>query len=111
MALQQREKGVKTMKENSMRRYSPLNKIGRRGRLNKVANARLKQAFIIRGITRCEICGSGSMLSFAHRQKRVNYRTVEELSNFKEVLLLCIPCHQKIEYDKELTNYWFNKLR
>jgi len=111
MALRQRTMPLKRTIADLPRSRSTLNKIGRRGRLNKVANARLKQAFIIRGMTNCEICGSSSMLSFAHRQKRVNYRTVEELSDFNEVLLLCIPCHQKIEYDRELTNYWFTKLR
>lgn len=94
-----------------LRRTSTIRRCGKRGRQSQRANRTLYKTFLEKGITRCEICSSDSMLSFAHRQKRVNYRTAEELSDFNEVLLLCIPCHQEIEYDKALTNYWFTKLR
>ena len=61
---------------------------------------------------RCEICGSDFGLTFAHRKKRVEYyREPEKLGDFNEVLLLDLKCHQKLEKDKELTKFYFNKLR
>lgn len=48
------------------------------------------------------------MLSFAHRHKRVWYRSCPELlSDFNQVLLLCIPCHEEIEYSTEKTESIF----
>lgn len=79
--------------------------------LNKQANQKLKVWFENKEITRCELCGSDNWLSFAHRKKRRYYRTVEELSDPNEVLLLCIPCHSKIEYDVALTREVFKDLR
>ena len=79
--------------------------------LNKQANILLKKYFYDNDITRCEMCGSDQWLTFAHRKKRRHYQTVEELSDPNEVLLLCICCHQRIEYNKELTRETFRKLR
>jgi 5-methylcytosine-specific restriction endonuclease McrA len=78
---------------------------------------KLKKEFEDRGITYCELCGSTFNLSFAHRKKRRFYYSripgEEErlLGDWNEVLLLCIPCHQKIEKDAELTREVFNRLR
>lgn len=56
----------------------------------------LKKDFYKRGITKCELnyegCWRDNALSFAHLDKR---RNVEDL---REVVLACVPCHQKIEY-------------
>lgn len=47
------------------------------------------------GITRCEVCGTDNYLSFAHRLKRRDITTDEEL---RTVALLCITDHERIEY-------------
>lgn len=78
--------------------------------------AKLKVEYEERGITTCEIrlpgCAVNNFLSFAHRNKRVFYNTHPELlGDFSETLLSCIPCHQKLEVSRELTNEYFNKLR
>lgn len=44
--------------------------------------------------TECELCGSVFALGFAHRKKRRNITTQEELET---VALLCNSCHDKIE--------------
>lgn len=62
--------------------------------------AKLKIEFAEMNVTRCEICGTDDFLSFAHRLKRRFITTDEEL---RQVALLCIPCHEKLEYgDKQV---------
>ena len=85
--------------------------MGRRPVLNQKANKILKKLFLKKGITRCEICGSGFGLTWMHRKKRRYYLTLEELSDFKEVILACLRCHMKYEYDREATKKLFIKLR
>lgn len=83
---------------------------------NKI-RAKLKREFQEKGITRCELCGADNFLSFAHRKKRRYYynqdRKEEErqLGDYKEVLLLCVPCHERLETNKELTEATFKRLR
>lgn len=85
-----------------------LNKIGKIGKRNIQANKTLKETFIEKGITRCEKCGSTFVLTFAHRHKRIWYRSKPELlSDFNQVLLLCIHCHTSIEYHKDLSDAVF----
>lgn len=65
---------------------------------SKWTNARrkLKRQFEEWGIVRCEKCGSGYNLSFAHRLKR-RFITTEQELNY--VALLCVsPCHTEIEH-------------
>lgn len=71
-------------------------------------NARrlLKQSFATAGITRCEECGSDNFLSFAHSKKRRFITTREDLY---DVALLCVPCHEKIEYRGH--EYMYNEVR
>jgi nitrate reductase NapAB chaperone NapD len=86
-------------------------KIGKRGVMSQKANKILKQKFLNAGITTCEVCGSTEWLTFAHREKRRNMNTIEELSDINNVLLLCIYHHQEIEFDKNKTEKLFNRLR
>lgn len=89
-----------------------LKHIGKIGKRNINAVRKLKQMFMDKGITQCELCGSDNYLSFAHKHKRIWYREFPELlSDFNQVLLLCVPCHERMEYDKELTNKIFAGLR
>jgi 5-methylcytosine-specific restriction endonuclease McrA len=76
------------------------------------ANCRLKAGFMRRGITRCEVCGSTFALTWAHRFKRRHMLTVDQLSDFQNVILACIECHQRyLEWNKEVKEEWFRRLR
>lgn len=83
-----------------------------------VCRGRLKRIFEEKGITTCELmlpgCAYDNFLSFAHYHKRIWYKVRGReglLGEFNQVLLACIPCHQKIEIDKGLTKKFFDKLR
>ena len=69
-----------------------------------------------RGITTCEIklegCKNSSFLGFAHRHKRRWYKHDPKLLEaFNQTILACASCHDKIEYNKELTELTFRRLR
>ncbi len=74
--------------------------------------ASLKIEYQDRGITTCEIrlprCWYDNALSFCHRYKRNDPRCEH---TYKGTLLGCIPCHDKLEYDRELSESYFHKLR
>lgn len=79
---------------------------------------KLKQIFLDKGITSCEVRKSGcwrdNALSFAHQHKRIFYKIRGNeglLGDFNQVLLACVPCHEKIENDKEETERLFQELR
>jgi hypothetical protein len=82
-----------------------------RTELNRKALIINKATFQAKGIERCESCNSTYGLTIAHRKKRRHYRTVEELSDINEVLLLCLPCHQAIEVSPDLTKNLFDLKR
>jgi len=85
---------------------------GKQGKLNQKANKALKKTFEEAEIVYCELCGTHSWLSFAHRHKRRWYRGRSELlSDFNQVMLLCMGCHMKLESDKNLTEETFLKYR
>jgi len=80
--------------------------------MNQQANKILKELYQDRDITYCEICGGTFALSWHHRHKRVFYKDKPELlSSFNQTILVCPVCHQKIEYNRELHNKTFKKLR
>lgn len=62
--------------------------------------ARKKLIIIYRdhGITRCERCGSDWALGFHHLDKRSSGKAK---NTFKDTRLLCVNCHQLVEYNKE----------
>jgi hypothetical protein len=69
-----------------------------------------------KGITSCELkldgCWGDYLVTLAHRHKRRWYYTrPEKLWTFKQTLLACPSCHNKIEYDQDLTKKLFTKLR
>lgn len=84
------------------------------GKQQEWNNARrvLKKEYEKRGIMTCELRFSGcyynNFLSFAHRYKRNDPRCEH---TFNGTILACIPCHEKIEYDRGLTEEMFTKLR
>lgn len=74
--------------------------------------AKLKIEYEEKGIISCEIRLSGCMvnnfLSFAHRYKRNDPRCEH---TFEGTLLACQNCHNLIEYNRELSERYFNLLR
>jgi hypothetical protein len=85
-------------------------------RSNAKINRKLKRIFEEKDIKSCEVrlyeCIGNSWLTWAHRHKRRWYLGQQELlSDFNQVLLSCINCHQKLEIDSKLTEKTFEKLR
>jgi len=71
-----------------------------------------KKQFQELGIIRCEISGKDFALSFAHKEKRIEYRNCpEKLYDINEVILITIPLHNWIEHRRELTLELFKCLR
>ena len=84
----------------------------KRGTVNQIANRIMKKHCIDNGITRCELCNSDYHLTFAHRHKRRDYYSKPTwlLSDKNQFLLLCLKCHQDIEYDmKKTKSVFYNK--
>lgn len=84
--------------------------------INKGANAKLKKIYADKGITTCELrlegCTNNWALGFHHRHRRVDYRSwTEGLLSFNQTILCCVSCHEKVQYDKDLSDHYFGKLR
>ncbi len=76
------------------------------------ARRKLKKIYADIGITTCEIrfpgCKNNNFLTFAHRYKRRDPRCKHDLNG---TVLACIYCHNKIEYNRELSEKMFERLR
>jgi hypothetical protein len=80
--------------------------------INRESNKKCKQICIDKEIFQCENCGYDNLLSFAHKHKRIWYKSQpEKLHDFSEFLLLCLKCHHEIEYSREKTEELFKRLR
>lgn len=95
---------------------TPLRKIGKIGQANIEARKRIAEISEEKGLNYCEInlegCLGGMYLAPAHRRKRSFYRgNVELLADYNEWICGCQSCHQKIEFNQELTDKIFNKCR
>lgn len=95
-------------------------KPGIRTKTNREANKILVKIYQMNGITSCEIqkegCTGQMFLGFAHLHLRDWYwergkDSLALLSSFKQTVLACTNCHQKIEGKKEETESVFEKLR
>lgn len=91
-------------------------KIGKVGKNAINANKVIKKICDEKGIHKCEIGLSGCWISNelhpAHKHKRIWYRSCPELlSDFNQWILACPVCHEKLEYEKELTLETFKRLR
>jgi hypothetical protein len=73
---------------------------GKKSKANKKNNAELKRIFEGLQITFCERCGNKFGLTFAHSLKRRFIQTDEQM---KEVAVLCVPCHQFVERQPDMT--------
>ena len=77
---------------------------------------KLKRIYEAKGTTTCEIrfpgCLNNWALGFAHRHKRIWYKSQPELlTDYNQTVLACVKCHDAIEYDRELTEKVFRRLR
>ena len=95
---------------------TPLRRCGKIGKANIEANKRLKEVFENTNIRSCEIKMEGCLgnwtLAFCHRHPRLWYNgDVEKLSDYKQVIIGCVSCHEKIDRDNDLLEKVFNKLR
>ena len=94
-----------------------MKQLGKQGKKNLKANKELKKLYQSKGIDRCEIRFEGHnwlFPAFAHRHKRDWYKVKGRehlLASFNQTVIACQYCHNKIEYDKELTEQVFLKLR
>lgn len=91
-----------------------MKRIGKIGKRNIEANKKLKEMFA--GTEYCEIRLPGCMrtwpLQFCHRHKRIYYRSCpDKLSDYKQVVVGCQACHDKIENSRQLTEEVFLRLR
>jgi hypothetical protein len=93
-----------------------MTKLGKIGKRNIAANKKIKTMFEDKGIRFCELrlkgCTPDYMLTFAHRHKRVWYRSQPELLfDYKQVILCCMHCHDTIERDSDMTAALFQLCR
>jgi len=96
-----------------IRRPIPVGKIGL---INREARKIIANIAESKNLNRCEInldgCTKYIFLAPAHRHKRIWYKgDLKLLSDFNQWVCACTNCHQKIEYDGELTKTVFKKLR
>lgn len=94
-------------------RKTPLNRIGKVGRANLLANKLIKAQNPPQYCeVRLEGCLGGMFLTIAHHEKRNWYRgDAELLSDKKHWVVACITCHEKMEFNKQLTEEVFKRLR
>lgn len=85
-----------------------------RTKINLKANKEIKKQIDKKQIYFCEACGKiFRWLTVAHRHKRTYYydKSDKLLWNYKQWIVACIHCHEKMEEDKELTEKIFLELR
>lgn len=94
----------------------PIKRLGTISLRNLEANKILKELYLEKGITQCEIKGKGCRPEFAlswhHRKRRTEYKTVEELAEFKETVLTCGICHdENLRPNSDKSEEMFKRLR
>lgn len=86
----------------------------KRTKMNVRARKRIAQICEEKNLTRCEAKLSGCLgpaHAPAHKRKRVNYQTWEELADFNEWIAMCSHCGKVSEYDRKLLSDLFVRLR
>jgi hypothetical protein len=85
---------------------------GKKTRDWQKARKQLKEEYQGKDITWCEAglrnCWGNNGLSFHHRYKRRDDRCEH---TFEGTILVCVNCHNKLEYDRDLNKRVFEKLR
>ena len=103
---------------------TPLNQVGKIGRINAKANRKIAQMWIDKGIEFCEVCRwiyeiEGKLdweciraSSNAHRHPRIGYRSrLEMLWSFNQVIRACLPSHEYLDNNTKIKEAVFFLLR
>lgn len=100
-----------------------MNKVGRVGKANIASRKEIAKKAEAMNLTHCEVgpvllqyginvCLYNFALAPAHRHKRAYYKgDAEQLADVKQWVAACQCCHDAIEFDAELTEAVFIKLR
>lgn len=70
---------------------------------NRESRKKIAEIAEAKGLDRCEECGSTFGMAPAHRRRRDEYQSAEELARFTEWLALCINCHQCMDDRSQTT--------
>ena len=76
---------------------------GRRTEWNRESRQKIAEIAEAKGIDRCEECGGTFGLAPAHRKRRDEYQSAEELAEFTQWLALCIIDHQRLDDRSQTT--------
>jgi len=95
---------------------TPIQKQGKAGTANRTARQKIAAISKQKNLTKCELRLSGCMgnwpLAPAHRHKRSFYKgDADKLADYEQWVCACQVCHDKIEFDPELTEKIFMNLR
>ena len=106
--------GLKT--RTTLKATKPMNKIGKVGKANIKANKIIRAYSEKHNLESCELKFKGCLGKFtmanAHRHKRAFYKGDPELlSDPKQWVKACTPCHDRIEHNEALTKSEFSRLR
>ena len=93
-----------------------LKRVGKVGKANLEANKLIKEIVEHEQITYCEMrlpnCLLTWPLQIAHKHKRAYYKgELAKLADYKEWVIACQNCHTATEWNRELNDEIFNKLR
>jgi len=93
-----------------------LKRVGKVGKANLEANKLIKQIVEYKQINYCEMrlpnCLLTWPLQIAHKHKRAYYKgEVAKLADYKEWVIACQNCHNATEWNRELNDEIFNRLR
>ena len=93
-----------------------LKRVGKVGKANLEANKLIKEIVEHEQITYCEMrlpnCLLTWPLQIAHKHKRAYYKgEVAKLADYKEWVIACQNCHTATEWNRELNEEIFNRLR
>ena len=93
-----------------------MKRIGKIGKANILANKKIKEQLQYDQINYCEMrldgCMVSSFLQIAHRHKRAWYKGEPDLlADKNQWVLACHNCHEKTEWNRELNDEVFNRLR
>lgn len=74
----------------------PIKRLGKKGKANRNAMRKANREHFINQRTRCENCGSEFGTGNAHRFKRIDIKTREELET---TVILCAKCHFHADFE------------
>lgn len=98
---------------------TPLKKIGEIGKRNFQSRKMIADICESLNLNYCEVRLDGCLGNFAlapaHRKRRSEYKSAEELADYKEWICACQVCHARMDRRtpeaNKLTEYIFKRLR